>query len=322
LGDRKIFSFQLYLYNPLNNKYYLFLHGNNPLISDRWQLMSTILGNGGGLAIRIDQKNTFLTTLEISEKDVPSLSGQPQVTQQAKKLLKEIKRQQEQATETPEKKFHLKDELLNSILGDDFSNLINQCRQEVLSFKITISHTVSLARFLVEELLYDDIFPNRVVALSFHLAKGMGINDPASLANLVVSALLYHMGMTQMDMGLLKKPNMELFDEERKKYRQHPGLTQHLLRKIQIDLDLRCFNIMLDHHERTDGSGYPNFKRQGYIDPLALSFSTLLGCSFPYLGISLWNGYRNENSPKKHSHEYQKQNAFTWPRIAIRRSSL
>ncbi|MEK6626979.1 MAG: hypothetical protein AABY86_18585, partial [Bdellovibrionota bacterium] len=30
-----------------------------------------------------------------------------------------------------------------------------------------------------------------------------------------------------------------------------------------------CYQIMLEHHERTDGSGFPNFKHEGQIEPLA-----------------------------------------------------
>ncbi|MBI2522057.1 MAG: hypothetical protein HYV97_16690 [Bdellovibrio sp.] len=270
--DRRIFPFQLYIFNPSTMEYTLFLHGNQPLIKDKWQLLNFVIERGGGIAVRKDQQKTFLSSLKLKEDDVPSLSHTKHISPEIEALLKEQKLAKEKLKNTVQgkSKFLLNEELPKSILQDNFSNLIIAARNEIAAFPCSFSPTVSLARYLALNLLEEDNFYNRVVALSYHLAIGMGIVDHASLGSLICASFLYHLGNTQVDFGVLKKPSAELFDDDRKKFRQHPGLTQHLLKKINLDIDVRCYQIMLDHHERTDGSGFPNFKRHGQIDPLAL----------------------------------------------------
>ncbi len=265
--DRRIFPFQLYIFNPASNQYTLFLDGNNPLIKDKWQLLNFVIERGGGIAVRKEQKKTFLTNMILKEDDVPSLSHEKNISNELVELLKVQKLAKE--TVQGKAKFLLKEELQNSILEDDFSKIISAAQNEIAAFPCTISPTVSLARYLAIDLLREDNFYNRVVALSYHLAIGMGTIDHPSLGNLVCASFLYHLGNTQVDFGALKKPSAALYDDDRKKYRQHPGLTQHLLSKIDLNLDIRCYQIMLEHHERTDGSGFPNFKREGQIEPLA-----------------------------------------------------
>ncbi|HAZ12429.1 MAG TPA: hypothetical protein DCY86_06535 [Bdellovibrionales bacterium] len=270
--DRRIFPFQIYIYNPSSRQYTLFLHGNNPLINEKWQLLNFVLERGGSVAVRKDQQKTFLSSLKLKEDDVPALMRSKHISREVAELLKTQKLAKEALKDTSQgkTKFLLKEELHKSITQDDFSNLITAARNEIAAFSCTISPTVSLARYLALELLHEDNFYNRVVAFSYHLASGMGIVDQESLGSLICASFLYHLGNTQVDFSILKKPSAELYDDDRKKFRQHPGLTQHLLQKINLDLDARVYQVMLDHHERTDGSGFPNFKRGERIDPLAL----------------------------------------------------
>ncbi len=271
--DRRIFPFQLYVFHPVTKQYTVFLHGNCPLIKDKWDLLEYIISRGGELAVRKDQQRTFLTSMTLREKDIPSLANGGQQTSDASALLKSQMRAK--AALRTRDKFVFKDELQKSVIDNNFSNLIESARNEILAFPCTISHTVSLARHLAQELLYEDNLYNRVVALTYHLSLGMGIADEESLGALVCASFFYHIGNTQLDFATLKRPTLELVDEERKKYRQHPGLTLHLMKKFNLDLDPRCYQIMLDHHERTDGSGFPNFKRDNTIDPLGLALGAV-----------------------------------------------
>jgi len=267
LENKQIFPFQIYVWNPMNNQYLLFLHGNSPLIKDKWQLLNFIIEKGGGIAILMDQKKTFLTSMELDESDVPSLASRPP-TQLETARGDNI--QALRAREEEKGKFSFKDNFMQAISQDDFTDIIEQARLEIIGLKITISHTVSLARFLCEELLYEDNLINRIVAVSYHFAKGCGIDDQASLGSIVCAAFFHHLGYTQIDHAILKRPQIELGDDWKKQYRQHPGLAQHLLKKSQVELDERTMAIILDHHERFDGTGYPSFKQGSYIDPLAL----------------------------------------------------
>jgi HD-GYP domain-containing protein (c-di-GMP phosphodiesterase class II) len=59
--------------------------------------------------------------------------------------------------------------------------------------------------------------------------------------------------------AILQKP-AKLTDEEYASIKRHPGDGERLLRQIGgFPEDVRA--LVLDHHERLDGSGYPNGKR-------------------------------------------------------------
>jgi hypothetical protein len=139
-----------------------------------------------------------------------------------------------------------------------------------MSFHYTVSHTVSLAAFLSEKLLFEDNFINRVVALSYHLAKGCGMDDQAALGDLIVASFLSHIGHTQMDLLYSQTSQLEQTSTQKREYKKHPGLAQHLIRKSGLVISERCNRVLYQHHERFDGGGYPEYKQGAFIEPLAL----------------------------------------------------
>jgi response regulator RpfG family c-di-GMP phosphodiesterase len=77
------------------------------------------------------------------------------------------------------------------------------------------------------------------------------------------------LGYTQLERSLLQRAQIKMIDDDRKRFRQHPGLTQHLLRKCQVELSPRCQIILQEHHERWDGSGFPSNKKGEHLDILS-----------------------------------------------------
>jgi len=96
------------------------------------------------------------------------------------------------------------------------------------------------------------------------------MKDEETLGDLICAAYFSHLGLTQMDFYLSQKAQLEMYDEEKKTYRQHPGLTHHLIRKSGVELSDRCIKLINQHHERCDGSGYPENTKGSFIEPLAL----------------------------------------------------
>jgi HD-GYP domain-containing protein (c-di-GMP phosphodiesterase class II) len=52
--------------------------------------------------------------------------------------------------------------------------------------------------------------------------------------------------------------------------KKHTILGTHLIKRGGLDISERCKKIIMDHHERASGSGYPGEKLSENIDPLAL----------------------------------------------------
>ena len=86
------------------------------------------------------------------------------------------------------------------------------------------------------------------------LARLLGIEDRLALENIRKGALLHDIGKIAIPDAILKKRG-SLTEEEWRKIRLHPTLGYGLIKEIQLVEDVG--NIILFHHERFDGSGYP-----------------------------------------------------------------
>ncbi len=262
-----IYPFHLYIFNQSSGQYSTLLFANSPFTTQKQELVNFILERGGQLAIDHGQKLTFLKDQKLKEEDIASLQVEP-----THEFIKRQKKRQAELEQRIEMlgQFKFRQELGEAQEDDNYLPLIEQVRLEAMSFHYTVSHTVSLAAFLSEKLLYEDNFINRIVAISFHLAKGCGMNDQAALGDLIVAAFLSHVGHTQMDLLYSQTAQLELTSAQRQEYKKHPGLAQHLIRKSGLVISERCNRLLYQHHERFDGGGYPEYKQGPFIEPLAL----------------------------------------------------
>lgn len=86
---------------------------------------------------------------------------------------------------------------------------------------------------------------------------------------LVLAGLLHDVGKTKIPPEILDKPG-KYTDEEFALVRKHPSLGYRILSAIPDDkLDPHIKNAALMHHERCDGSGYPQGLKGNEIDDIA-----------------------------------------------------
>jgi putative nucleotidyltransferase with HDIG domain len=93
-----------------------------------------------------------------------------------------------------------------------------------------------------------------VAKYSEMLAKILGIKDKGILDSIKKGALLHDVGKIAIPDSILKKPS-HLSAEEWEKIKQHPALGYGLIKEIKLLKE--AGNIILYHHERYDGAGYP-----------------------------------------------------------------
>ena len=111
----------------------------------------------------------------------------------------------------------------------------------------------------------------RVRDYALLVADEMGLRDPAFLAGLAQGALLHDVGKIGIPDRILLKP-APLEREERAVMRQHPEMGASLLGDIA---SLRAAReLILSHHERYDGAGYPR-GLAGAAIPLAARIFTV-----------------------------------------------
>ena len=151
------------------------------------------------------------------------------------------------------------------------------CRKNLAKSRIERSRNVRRALELEE--IYDTTLENLMTALDLRdvetyghsqtvakysqvLAGLLGIRDEKILDNIRKGALLHDVGKIAIPDSILKKPG-RLSDQEWIKIRRHPALGYGLVKEIKLVKE--AGNIILCHHERFDGTGYPEGLRREEI---------------------------------------------------------
>jgi putative nucleotidyltransferase with HDIG domain len=101
-----------------------------------------------------------------------------------------------------------------------------------------------------------------VALLSVQVGDELGL-APARLRELAIGALLHDIGKLSVPDAILRKP-AALTDEEFEVIRGHPGWGRDLV--LQLGFSAQVARLVLDHHERLDGSGYPRGLREAELD--------------------------------------------------------
>jgi HD-GYP domain-containing protein (c-di-GMP phosphodiesterase class II)/PAS domain-containing protein len=123
----------------------------------------------------------------------------------------------------------------------------------------------------------------RVTKTTLELARAMGISSER-LMHIKRGALLHDIGKIAIPDSILLKPG-SLTDDEWKIMRMHPVYARHFLSKI--DYLHPALEIPYSHHEKWDGSGYPQGLKREQIPLAARIFAVVdvwdaLGSDRPY----------------------------------------
>src|SRR4051794_1323224 len=103
----------------------------------------------------------------------------------------------------------------------------------------------------------------RVARLAVEIGEQLGL--PATrLRSLAIGALLHDIGKLSLPTAILQKP-AALDDEEYELVKLHPERGHELLGELG-GFDKSVTRLVLDHHERLDGSGYPRGIRGDELD--------------------------------------------------------
>ena len=142
-------------------------------------------------------------------------------------------------------------------------------KQELRRLKKELADDVRRAAELEE--LYETTLENFMTALDMRdvetyghsktvarytqvLAETLSIRDPKALNNIRRGALLHDAGKIAIPDAILKKPG-PLSAAEWDKVKRHPVLGYGLIKDVRLVKEVG--DIILCHHERYDGTGYP-----------------------------------------------------------------
>lgn len=94
----------------------------------------------------------------------------------------------------------------------------------------------------------------------------LGLTEPETLR---MGGLLHDIGLSELPPELLGKDERKMTPEELASYRLHPGAGKTALVRKKIDVPKEVLDMIMFHHEHTDGSGYPLGKKGDEIPPYA-----------------------------------------------------
>jgi HD-GYP domain-containing protein (c-di-GMP phosphodiesterase class II) len=103
----------------------------------------------------------------------------------------------------------------------------------------------------------------RVATLAVEVGERMGLS-PARLRALAIGGLLHDIGKLSIPSSILQKP-AALDDDEYETIKLHPERGHHLLQELG-GFDESVTRLVLDHHERLDGKGYPRGVGEDALD--------------------------------------------------------
>jgi putative nucleotidyltransferase with HDIG domain len=123
---------------------------------------------------------------------------------------------------------------------------------------------------LVDHDMYTYFHSTGVGILSVAMAKAMGENNPEVLRGFALGGLLHDLGKRQTPLHILNK-NGPLLESEWSQMKKHPEDGFKAVESLDVPNMVK--DIILYHHEKLDGSGYPFGLKAGEIPLPALLVS-------------------------------------------------
>jgi HD-GYP domain-containing protein (c-di-GMP phosphodiesterase class II) len=133
---------------------------------------------------------------------------------------------------------------------------------------------------------YTDLHPLLVAVIAELIARRLAISD-AARTSLCCAALSSNLGMLGLQDALSRQAE-PLDDGQRRAVRDHPEQSFELLRALGVNDEI-WLAIVLNHHERGDGSGYPH----GCADPEIDQMTSIVALADNYAAMVLPRAYRD-----------------------------
>jgi len=160
--------------------------------------------------------------------------------------------------------------LFLKISDEKYSSLKMSCVESIVqSIIFLIQHNKKYLKETIEYFCDDyelDFHAIHVAIYTINLGNALGL-DKHELLKLGIAGLLHDIGITKIDDDITQKSS-ELTPQEFEKIKQHPKRSVEIIEHNHIH-NPYIINAVMHHHERYDGSGYPDKLHEHEISTFA-----------------------------------------------------
>ncbi len=146
----------------------------------------------------------------------------------------------------------------------DFRQILDDCAALIAASKTTVDLFDKLHNMRLDD---DSVYAHclNVALISRMMGKWLRFSHQ-DLDTITLCGLFHDIGKTSIPDEILNKPD-KYTDEEFEMIKQHPLFSYKILKHLPIDKRIK--KAALQHHERCDGSGYPQSLKGDEIDEFA-----------------------------------------------------
>jgi putative two-component system response regulator len=149
---------------------------------------------------------------------------------------------------------HLALKSMREQLADRNINLELKVGEKTIELEKMLEATISTITLMAETRdPYTSGHQQRVADLACAIAKHMGLSKDIIRA-VELAGILHDIGKIRVPTSVMNRPG-RLLEAERELLKIHPEVGSRLLKRIPFTMPVA--DIVLQHHERMDGSGYP-----------------------------------------------------------------
>jgi putative nucleotidyltransferase with HDIG domain len=164
-------------------------------------------------------------------------------------------------------------------------NLEQKVAEQTKEIQKTFINTVtSLVNALEAKDEYTHGHSERVTDIAIKIAREIGI-DEINVEKIRLAGLLHDIGKIGVREHILNKPG-KLTEEEFEHVKTHSKIGEHILRPVIKDKDI--LDMVVHHHERCDGRGYPD----GLVDSQISLHASILAVADAYDAMTSDRPYR------------------------------
>lgn len=157
--------------------------------------------------------------------------------------------------------------------------ILEHCKQIVADLGLTEARPPEFWRDVVkrrcglERTYYTEAMNLAYFAAGFAQLTGAALADTESLA---LAGLLHNIGLSKV-LGFRLQDNVDSLDPEKKTfYLNYPVASVTMIKNKKVPLPTAVTDIILQHRERADGSGFPNQLGKDKLHPLSALFHIAL----------------------------------------------